>query len=217
VTNIPKWTPVPKSLPRRKALEQGLQKLLQKNAIRRIDPAPDDLGFFSTLFLVEKKSGGWRPILNLKKFNKVVRPQKFRMETLRNVLHSLGDSLTIREMYKRQEGTNQNLDHYAISIDLEDAYFHVPIHKEHRKYLRFAYRGQLYEFLVLPFGLSTAPRTFTRLVRVIAVYLKIQGTDMFQYLDDWFLMADSIRRTVYFRELTLRWVRRLGFLLNVSK
>ena len=104
-----------------------------------------------------------------------------------------------------------------MSIDLEDAYFHVAIHPEHRKYLRFAYRNQIFEFQVLPFGLSTAPRTFTRLVRVVAVYLKTQGATMFQYLDDWLLITEAYQLTLHFRDMTLEWVRRLGFLINEEK
>jgi hypothetical protein len=43
---------------------------------------------------------------------------------------------------------------WAASIDLRDAYFHVPIHAADRKYLRFGWRGRLFQFCVLPFGLS---------------------------------------------------------------
>ena len=43
---------------------------------------------------------------------------------------------------------------WAASIDLKDAYFHVPIAKDARKYLQFGWRGRLFQFCVLPFGLS---------------------------------------------------------------
>jgi hypothetical protein len=33
---------------------------------------------------------------------------------------------------------------WAASIDLRDAYFHVPIHAADRKYLRFGWRGRLF-------------------------------------------------------------------------
>ena len=50
---------------------------------------------------------------------------------------------------------------YAFKIDLQDAYFHVPIHPSSRKYLRFAFENKVYQFRVLPFGLNTAPQNFT--------------------------------------------------------
>ena len=35
---------------------------------------------------------------------------------------------------------------YAFKIDLQDAYFHVPIHPSSRKYLRFAFENKVYQF-----------------------------------------------------------------------
>ena len=46
---------------------------------------------------------------------------------------------------------------------MKDAYLHVPIASEHRRFLRFWWRGNKFQFRRLPFGLSSAPRTFTRL------------------------------------------------------
>ena len=42
----------------------------------------------------------------------------------------------------------------------------------------------VYEFQVLPFGLSTSSRTFTRVVKVLVAYLRKRGLKMFSYLDD---------------------------------
>ena len=43
------------------------------------------------------------------------------------------------------------------SIDLSDACLHIPIHPNSRKYLRFCYKSQVFQFTSLPFGLATAP------------------------------------------------------------
>eukprot|EP00064_Thunnus_orientalis_P008231 superscaffoldBa00000965_g8254 len=51
---------------------------------------------------------------------------------------------------------------WFMSIDLKDMYFHVPIALHHRQYLRFAFESKAYQFKVLPFGLSLAPRVFRR-------------------------------------------------------
>ena len=42
------------------------------------------------------------------------------------------------------------------SIGLSDAYLHIPIHPNSRKYLTFCYRYQVFQFTSLPFGLATA-------------------------------------------------------------
>ena len=44
------------------ALTQELQNLLRKGAV---EPAPQSPGFYSLLFLVQKASGSWRPIIDL--------------------------------------------------------------------------------------------------------------------------------------------------------
>ena len=46
-------------------------------------------------------------------------------------------------------------------IDLNDAYFHIPVEKKHQKYLRFTHRGAVYQYVALEFGLSTHPMIFT--------------------------------------------------------
>ena len=46
----------------------------------------------------------------------------------------------------------------ATSIDLKDAYLHIPINQDHQRWLRFHIKDQAYAFRCLPFGLSTAPR-----------------------------------------------------------
>lgn len=50
------------------------------------------------------------------------------------------------------------------SIDLKDAYFHVPVIPHHREFFRFALQGCHFQFRVLPFSLSLSPRVFTRCV-----------------------------------------------------
>ena len=42
-------------------------------------------------------------------------------------------------------------------IDFKDAYIHIPIQTQARKYLRFHIQGQSYQFKAPQFGLSTAP------------------------------------------------------------
>ncbi|CAD6218299.1 GSCOCG00011431001-RA-CDS, partial [Cotesia congregata] len=53
------------------------------------------------------------------------------------------------------------------SIDLKDAYFLISIFVEHQKYLRFKFKGKIFQFLCLPFGLCTSPYTFTKVMKPI--------------------------------------------------
>ena len=61
---------------------------------------------------------------------------------------------------------------WAVSIDLTDAYLHIPIHPRSRKYLHFSYEDQTFQFTALPFGMSLSPWIFTKLMGVIAAHLR---------------------------------------------
>ena len=68
------------------ALTQELQDLLRKGAV---EPAPQSRGFYSRLFLVQKASGSWRPIIDLSTLNDYITSAHFHMETPRSVLNSI--------------------------------------------------------------------------------------------------------------------------------
>ena len=95
LTRAPLWTIIPAKHKHRVALEEGLHKMLLKKAIVQLDPSTIGPGFYSSLFLVEKRSGGWRPILNLKRLNEGLKPPKFRMDTLQSVLNTLGADIKL--------------------------------------------------------------------------------------------------------------------------
>ena len=71
-----------------------------------------------------------------------------------------------------------------VKLNLKDAYYALPIHPSHRKYLRFIYQDRTYEFQCLPFGLYSAPQT---LKPVLAV-LRSMGIRVVIYIDDMLLL-----------------------------
>ncbi len=68
--------------------------------------------------------------------------------------------------------------------------FSHPGSPHYRRFLRFAFEGVAYQCKVLPFGLSLAPRTFTRCMDAALSPLQQMGIRILNYLDDW-LMAQS--------------------------
>ena len=66
-------------------------------------------------------------------------------------------------------------------IELKDAYLVIPIWKDHRKYLRFIWMGSLLELVCLPFGLSVAPKLFTRLLKPVVSLLRRTGIRLIIY------------------------------------
>ena len=106
-------------------LLEALHQLIEKNAVELVQNQTS-LGFFNRLFLVPKPNNKWRPILDLSKLNLFLKVEKFKMETLDTIRTSL------------QQGE------WVTSIDFRDAYFHIPIQEQSRKYLRFHVQGQTY-------------------------------------------------------------------------
>ncbi|KAJ1165465.1 hypothetical protein NDU88_005893 [Pleurodeles waltl] len=104
-----------------------------------------------------------------------------------------------------------------VSVDLQDAYFHIPILKSHRKYLRFVVGSQHYQFAVLPFGLTSVPRVFTKVMAVVAAELRRRGIAVFPYLDDWLIKAKTQELVRCHLQSTTQLLYDLGFSINVPK
>ncbi|KAK5913620.1 hypothetical protein CgunFtcFv8_008136 [Champsocephalus gunnari] len=97
------------------------------------------------------------------------------------------------------------------SVDLKDAYFHIPVYYPHRKYLRFTFQGICYEYRVLPFGLSLSPRVFVRCTEAAIAPLRHQGIRLATYLDDWLLLAQSEQEAVTQTNVLVKHLLNLGF------
>ena len=130
-------------------------------------------GFVCFLFVIPKKTGGFRPIVNLKPLNKFIKYEHFKMENLDSARFILrkGD--------------------WMVKLDLKDAYLTIPVHPSHQKFLRFAWKGRVFQFNCLAFGLAPAPRLFTKILKVVAAYLRKHGMRLIIYLDDILIMNSS--------------------------
>ena len=154
-------------------LQEEIVELLRKRAVERVQN-PGTPSFYSQLFLVPKTNGRLHPVIDLSLLNHYIHKQHFKMETVKSVRQSI--------MY----------NDWAVSIDLKDAYLHVPIHPISRKYLRFVYDHQAFQFTVLPFRMSLSLWVFTKLMNVIATHLRPCTISLFPYPDEW-LIRDLMR------------------------
>lgn len=68
-------------------IEKEITEMLRKGAIRMYQNQPGQ--FLSALFLVGKKDGGHRPVINLKSLNKHIPYQYFKMEGLHYLKYML--------------------------------------------------------------------------------------------------------------------------------
>ena len=110
VLKKPDWSMATK-LPKKQmvVIRKEIQSLVDKKAMRIVSKKEATLnpGFYSKMFCVEKGSGGWRPVINLKPLNKYVAKQSFKLETLKSVRAAMQPGM------------------WATTIDLSDAYYHI--------------------------------------------------------------------------------------------
>lgn len=103
------------------------------------------------------------------------------------------------------------------SIDLKDAYYSVSVSESHRKYLRFIWKNQLFQFTCLPNGLSSAPRIFTKILKPVYATLRSQGQENVGYIDDSYLQGGTFEDCETNVAVTVKLFRDLGFILNHKK
>lgn len=155
--------------------------------------------FVSNIFLREKRNKGYRMILNLKPLNQFIKYHHFKMDSLDTAIALIQENC------------------FMISIDLKDSYYSVNIAQKDRKYLKFRWKGQLYQFTCMPNGLSSAPRIFTKLTKVVFSTLRKIGVNCQGYIDDSFML--SLLRDVLNDQAkeAVALFTRLGFTVNYEK
>ena len=105
----------------------------------------------------------------------------------------------------------------GIVEDLSDAYLHIPIHPNSRKYLRFCYKAQVFQFTSLPFGLATAPQVFTMIVKEVKLMALSRGLRIHQYLDDWLIRSQSQEESQRDTQAVVDLTQSLGWIINQEK
>ena len=97
------------------------------------------------------------------------------------------------------------------SIDLRDAFQSIPVHSDFRQLLRFFWKGKLYEFQCLPFGLSSAPRTFTKVMRPVMALLRRKAVRCLIFMDDPVLLSSTKQELFQILQKTMTLLSLLGF------
>ena len=111
---------------------------------------------------------------------------------------------------------------FLFKFDLKSGYHHVEIFPYHRKYLAFSWDFgdgvvKYFQFTVLPFGLSSAPYLFTKLLKPILTSWRCKGIPMAIFLDDG-LGGGSSSIKAKINSLTVRAdLTRYGFVINEEK
>jgi hypothetical protein len=142
-----------------------LHQEVEEGIVRKVKR--ENCKFLSPTFIVPKKRGEWRKVMDCREINSFIRDQTFQMEDWR----------TAQQLIE----CNQ----WAVSIDITKAYHHVPVSTEMRSYLAFGYAGEYYQYYGMPFGIKTAPRIFTQIMKTAMKEIgRRWEISSIQYLDD---------------------------------
>src|SRR6266851_6965867 len=130
--------------PNKIALIDVVNEFKTKGYIRECECVPEE--YMNRLFLRPKPNGKFRPILNVAKLNNHIQKEKFKLDTLKQVLLMIEPN------------------DFMYTVDLEDAFPSIPLNSSYWSLFRFRIGIQHYEFIRLCFGLTSAPYAFTKMV-----------------------------------------------------
>ena len=106
---------------------------------------------------------------------------------------------------------------YGGTIDVSQAYHHVEMHESAQPYLGFEWGGTFYKFIVLPFGISTAPRIFSMVMGHCVRFLRYKGASLISWLDDLIFAHATGRGAVQMAQLIIRILENFGWLIHPTK
>ncbi|MCO5593486.1 hypothetical protein L7F22_047500 [Adiantum nelumboides] len=153
------------SAAQQKEILSRINELLEKGLIQ-----PNSSPFCSPVLLVQKKDGSWRMCIDYRALNKNTINNRFPIPTKDGIL----DRLEGASLFSR--------------IDLTSGYHRIRIRPEDVHKTAFRTTFGLYEFLVIPFGLTNDPATFNRMMdRILSPHKNYVNT----FFDDMIVFSKT--------------------------
>ena len=173
-------------------IDTEVKKMLDAQIIQ-----PSKSPWSSPVVLVEKKDGSIRFCVDYRKLNLITTKDVYPLPRIDDSLASL-------------QGKK-----WFSTLDFTAGYHQIPMNEHSRAKTAFITHGGLYEFKVMPFGLTSAPATFQRFMDVVLAGLK--WNSVLVYLDDICVFSNSFEEHLsHVREVFHR-VQQAGMKLKPSK
>jgi hypothetical protein len=166
---------------------------LQKRGL--IEPA--DGAWSSPVVLVKKKDNTWRFCVDYRRLNDVTQHDAYPLPRIDDSLSTLSGS------------------RYFSTLDLVSGYWQVPMSIEAQEKSAFVTRSGFWKWRVLPFGLTSAPATFQRLME--RVLRGLHWKTLLLYLDDIVVIAPDFETHLARLEEVFGRLRGAGLKLKPSK
>lgn len=175
-----------------KEVERQVNELAQQQIIE-----PGSGAWSAPVVLVKKKDGSWRFCVDYRKLNEVTIKDAYPLPRIDESLDALSGSK------------------YFSTLDLTSGYWQVELDEEARDKAAFVTRNGLWRWKVLPFGLTSAPSTFERLME--KVLRGLHWKTVLIYLDDIVIFSQTIEQHLERLEEVLARLKQAGLKLKPRK
>ena len=172
-------------------LEEHVQGLIEKGIVEP-STSPHD----SPIFLVKKKNGKKRPILDYREINKIILFLSFPIPLIGYILDMLA-----------------GYAYYSV-LDLSNGFFQCPLHPDSRKYTAFSTSRGHYQFTRCPQGIKTGPAWFS-----LCVDMAMRECREFaiNYFDDVVIYSRTIEEHLGHIKRVLICLKKWGFKIAPDK
>ena len=186
-----KMKPYRTPLNKRAVIDNAVDEMLEAGIIRR-SRSP----WSFPVVVVDKKDGSKRFCVDFRQLNKITKPISYPLPVIDDILARLGKAK------------------YFTTLDLKSGYWQVLMDERDREKTAFACHRGLFEFLVMPFGLSGAPPVFMELMNIV-----LEGLEDFAipYLDDIIIFSASPDEHLSHLRAVFNKIREHGLKMKLKK
>jgi hypothetical protein len=106
---------------------------------------------------------------------------------------------------------------FLVSWDLAEGYMHVLVEERSRRLMGVIWKGKVFRFVTLTFGLSVSPWYFCKTMRVLLCHWREKGCRVANHVDDFILAAKTKEEARKKRDACADDMTELGLVREVSK
>lgn len=121
--------------------------------------------YSAPLVLVKKPDGSTRICVDYRQLNKKTIKERFPLPLIEDIFNKLQGAM------------------FFSNVDMKNAYFHIKVHADSRKYTSFVTHNNQYVFNSVPFGTCNGPSVFQKFIQIVFRELLNEGTIVI-FMDD---------------------------------